>query len=137
MSWYVGIVFGLEDLLLVAEAVLEIDVRILKRATNANLAESALAAPFATFGGEYFYEQPLQRAAILASGIVRNHPLPDGNKRVALILMDIYLEAQGYRFAATPAEIDRTFRALAGRELSEAGFLSWLESHVRPSQPLL
>lgn len=135
MSWYVGIVFGLEDLLLVAEAVLEIDVRILKRATNANLAESALAAPFANFGGEYFYEQPLQRAAILASGIVRNHPLPDGNKRVALILMDIYLEEQGYRFTATPSEIDRTFRALAGRELSEAAFLTWLESHVRPSQP--
>lgn len=124
--------FGLEDLLLVAEAVLEIDVRILKRATNANLAESALAAPFATFGGEYFYEQPLQRAAILASRIVRNHPLPDGNKRVALILMDIYLEEQGYRFAATAPEIDRVFRALAGRELSEEGFLTWLKSHALP-----
>lgn len=122
--------FGLEDLLLVAESVLEIDVRILERATNANLAHSALAAPFASFGGQYFYEHPLQRAAILASGIVRNHPLPDGNKRVALLLMDLYLEGHGYRLAATPAEIDRTFRALAGRELSEEGFLAWLQTHT-------
>lgn len=131
MSWYVGIVLGLEDLLLAAEAVLEIDARILGRAINTNLAHSALAAPFASFGGQHFYEQPLQRAAVLASRIVRNHPLPDGNNRVALLLMDLYLEEQGYCLQATPPEIDRAFRALAGRELSEEGFLTWLEAHTR------
>lgn len=124
---------GVEDLLLVAESVLGIDARILARATNANLAHSALAAPFAGFGGQHFYEHPLQRAAILASRIVRNHPLPDGNKRVALILMDLYLEEQGYRLDAAPPEIDRTFRALAGRELSEESFLAWLEAHTQRS----
>ena len=130
MSWYVGIVLGLEDLLLTAEAVLGIDARILERAVNTTLARSALAAPFASFSGQRFYEQPLQRAAVLASRIVRNHPLPDGNKRVALLLMDLYLEEQGYRLRATPRQIDRTFRALAGRELSEEGFLTWLEAHT-------
>jgi len=69
--------------LLAAEQVLGIDAGRLKKVTKIPLAESALAAPFATFGGHDFYEHPVQRASVLASRIMRNHPLPDGNKRVA------------------------------------------------------
>jgi death on curing protein len=71
----------------IAERVLEVDADRLKNVTKIGSAESALAAPFASFGGHDFYNDPVQRAAILASRIMRNHPLPDGNKRVALILM--------------------------------------------------
>jgi death-on-curing protein len=65
---------GIEDFLLVAEAVLGIDANAIARVTKIPLAESALAAPFASFGGHDFYEHPIQRAAILASRIFRNHP---------------------------------------------------------------
>lgn len=54
--------------------------------------------------------------------------LPDGNKRVALLLMENYLEDEGWRFAASAPEIDRTFRALAGRAMSEDEFHEWLVS---------
>jgi death-on-curing protein len=108
-------VFGIEDLLLAAEGVLGIDAERLINVTQIPLAESALAAPFAGVADRQFYEHPVQQAAVLASRIIRNHPLPDGNKRVALILMELHLEEHGYRLTAEPQEIDRMFRAVAAR----------------------
>lgn len=121
---------GIEDFLLAAEQILGVGVERLVVVTKLSLAESALAAPFASFGGHDFYEQPVQRAAILASRIMRNHPLPDGDKRVALLMMDLYLEQEGFAFEAEPAEIDRTFRAVAGRQMTEEYFVVWLEAHT-------
>jgi death on curing protein len=128
-------VIGLEDLLLAAEAVLGLDAGKLERVTKISLAESALAAPFASFGGQDFYEHPIQRAAVLASRIMRNHPLPDGNKRVALILMDLYLEQEGFRLTASAADIDRTFRAVAAKEMAEDDLVIWLQAQTARIEP--
>ena len=65
---------------------------------------------------------------------MRNHPLPDGNKRVALILMDDYLLTNGWRLTATPQEIDRVFRAVAGRRQTEDYFVTWLISRTEPTR---
>ena len=54
---------------------------------------------------------------MLAARLAKNHPLPDGNKRAALYLMDLYLQQTGYRFTATPEEINKMFRAVAARRL--------------------
>jgi death-on-curing protein len=122
---------GLGDFLLAAEAVLGIDAERIARATRIPLAESALAAPFASFDGRDLYaDDPIRRAAILASRIMRNHPLPDGNRRVALVLMDLYLDEQGLRLSATAEDVDRTFRALAAGRMSEADFTSWLRERA-------
>jgi death on curing protein len=129
-------VFPIEDFLLVAEAILGIDASVLAGMTRIPLAESALAAPHASFGDQDFYERPLERAAILASRIVRNHPLPDGNKRVALILMVLDLERHGHELRAAPDEIDRMFRALAARHVTEDHFTDWLDSHTEPVSPV-
>ena len=116
--------FEIEDFLLTAESVLGIDANRLAKITKLPLAESALAAPFAGVADKQFYEHPVQQAAILASRIIRNHPLPDGNKRVALILMLLHLEEHGYELSAAPDEIDRMFRAVAARQHSEDYFVA-------------
>jgi death on curing protein len=113
--------------------VLGVDAKRLARVTKIPLAESALAAPFASYGGHDFYEGPVRRAAILASRIMRNHPLPDGNKRVALLLMYLYLEEQGMLLTATPTDIDRTFRAVAASQMTEDYFAIWLDAHTERS----
>jgi death on curing protein len=123
---------GIADFLLAAEAVLGIDAERIARATRISLAESALAAPFASFEGNDVYPDPIQRAAILASRIVRNHPLPDGNRRVALLLMDLYLEEQGFRLKAMPDDIDRTLSDIVACRLSEADFAIWLRTRTEP-----
>ena len=54
-----------EDFLLAAEAVLGIDAERLAQMARIELAESALAAPFASFEGHEFYVHPVQKAAVL------------------------------------------------------------------------
>jgi death on curing protein len=130
VAWYSGGALEIEDFLLVAEAVLGIDAERLTKVTNIPLAESALAAPFAGVADLQFYEHPVQQAAVLASRIMRNHPLPDGNKRVALMLMDLHLEEHGYKLTAEPEDIDRIFRAVAAREHNEDYFKLWLCSRT-------
>jgi death on curing protein len=120
----------LEQFVQAAGAVLEIEPQQLVPAIKIPLAESALAAPFANFGGEDFYPDSIQRAAILASRIMRNHPLPDGNKRVALILMDVYLQSEGFEFVAEAEETDRIFRSVAASSLTEEAFTDWVRSRV-------
>src|SRR3954454_7757998 len=106
----------IERFLVVAEAILGIDANQLKDRHKDWLRN--------------FYKHPIQRAAVLASRIIRNHELPDGNKRVALLMIDDYLEENGWRLTATPSEIDRTFRALAARQMSEDYFHRWLISRT-------
>lgn len=120
------------DFLLAAERALGIDAERLIPVTKIPLAESALAAPHATFGGHEFYPHPVQQAAILASRIMRNHPLPDGNKRVALLLSEVHLAEHGLKINATPEEINRTFRAVAAKRMTEDYFTIWMQAKTRP-----
>lgn len=126
----------LEDFLLIAEAVLGVPAEALRHATKTGLAEAALAAPFASYDGVARYRTLGERAAVLCARIVANHPLPDGNKRVALLLMDLYLEENGWRITATQPEVARAIEDLAARKNTEDYFHTWLTSRVeRIEQP--
>ncbi|MCU1496241.1 MAG: filamentation induced by cAMP protein Fic [Acidimicrobiales bacterium] len=73
----------LAEAILVAEAVTGLDTRTIARASRLELLDSALHAPQAGFGDEDFYPSLTEKAAVLAVRIALNHPLPDGNKRLA------------------------------------------------------
>lgn len=123
----------LADLLVIAEAVLDRPAEELARIVLISGAESALAAPFATFAGVVFYSDPAERAAICCSRIIRNHPFPDGNKRVAYECMREMLERAGLpwpRPSEDAVKIADTIEALAARELSEAAFVIWVRTRV-------
>jgi hypothetical protein len=55
---------------------LDLSAEDLARAARVDMAESALHAPAAEFGGMEFYADLASKAAVLASRIIRNHPLP-------------------------------------------------------------
>ncbi len=58
----------------------DVDALTLARVPRLELLESALHAPQAGFGYEDFYPGLVDMAAVLAVRLVRNHPLPDGQK---------------------------------------------------------
>jgi death-on-curing protein len=121
----------IEDMLLTAEAILGTPAESLLAVTNIPMAESALAAPDASFGGIEFYPDPVQKAAVLGSRVTRNHALPDGNKRVALMLMLAYIDQCGLVWEApSQKQIADTFLALAAGEMSEEAFRDWVAAHV-------
>jgi death on curing protein len=72
---------ALEDYIEFAAYLLDLEpsgVRALPRIT---LAESAIHAPFASYGGAPAYPTLIEQAAVLVEHLTNNHPLPDGNKR--------------------------------------------------------
>ena len=64
------------------------------------LADSALAAPRGGFAGVVAYPDFATKAAALCWHLVKNHPLPDGNKRCAFLATVEFVERNGRK----PAE---------------------------------
>ena len=67
--------------------------------------ESALAAPYQTFAGEELYPPIIKKAARLGYGLVRNHPFIDGNKRIGIFVMLVFLSVNNINIEFNDAEI--------------------------------
>ncbi len=52
-----------------------------------------------------YYEDTIQQAAALWESLNNNHPFLDGNKRVAFAVTDVFLNLNGYKITAPPANI--------------------------------
>lgn len=121
----------LGDLLLVAEAVLGEPAEHLQRRASIPRAQAALAEAFASFGGVHFYPDPVQRAAVCCSRIIRRRPFPRRNSWIAYECMREILERERFSwFPGEPAEISAMIEALAAGTLSEEEFVSWVRSRV-------
>ncbi|WP_195210233.1 type II toxin-antitoxin system death-on-curing family toxin [Actinomarinicola tropica] len=123
------------EALLIAEAVTGIDARTLSRAARVDLLDSALHAPQAGFGDEEFYPSIVEKAAVLAVRIARNHPLPDGNKRLAWQSLTIFLALNGHRLEVGTDHAVSLMLGVAAGELDEAAVAEWLRQHVEPPAP--
>ena len=119
----------LADYLLIAEAVLGVPAELIADFNRIGLADSALAAPQAGFGGVEAYPEFETRAAMLCWHLVKNHPLPDGNKRCAFLTMVEFVERNGRTSIPAPGdpdETDRVIRGIASGEVSEVAFRDWI-----------
>ncbi len=80
--------------------------------------DSALNAPFQTFGGEDVYPSLQQKAARLCFGLVKNHPFLDGNKRIGAHVMLVFLALNGIELQHNTNRIVRCYPAISGRHHS-------------------
>ena len=96
----------LADFLAIAELVLGEPADGLARVSRLELAESALHAPAASFGDVEFYPDLVTKAAVLCTRIVKNHPLPDGNKRVGFVCMIEFCLRNGLTWTPPPGDED-------------------------------
>ena len=93
------------------------------------LLESALAAPFQTFGGQSLYPSVQAKAAQLGFGLVCNHPFVDGNKRIGAHVMLVFLALNGIELSYTQQElIDIIFAVVADRA-NKTDLLQWIIQH--------
>ena len=96
------------------------------------LLQSALARPRQLF--TYASPDFIEMAAAYTTGIVRNHPFVDGNKRTGFVVGVLFLETNGWRFAAPEEDATHAILGRAAGTLDEPGFVSWLRTHVKPSR---
>lgn len=115
------------EYLLIAEAILGVDAQRLRRQADLGALESALSAPFAGWRDHDLYPSLAQRAAVLCSRLVRNHPLVDGNRRTAFLAMLEFIARNGGEWVPPdPSEAADRIERLAARELGEDEFAVWV-----------
>ena len=91
--------------------------------------DSALNAPFQTFGGEDVYPSLLQKAARLCFGLVKNHPFLDGNKRIGAHVMLVFLALNGIELQHTQTELSDVILQLAAGTIQSSDLLNWILAH--------
>jgi death-on-curing protein len=122
-----------------AEQVTGIDAGVITKSSRTELADSALNAPQAAFGGHEFYVDMVEKAAVLVCRLGWNHPLPDGNKRAAWAALVMFLDLNGVRWEPDPPNVDEAevaMLAVAAHEVDEVWFADWLRARIRvPETP--
>ena len=94
------------------------------------LLESALARP--RNRASYRESDLADLAAALGHGLARNHPFVDGNKRVALSVIDVFLQLNGLELVASEEDAVVTMRMLAEGRLPESDLAVWIRRGSRP-----
>lgn len=120
----------LPEVLIIAEAVTGIDAEILVKVSRIELLESAIAASQAGFGNFELYPEFVDKAAVLCSRIVRNHALPDGNKRLGWQSLVVFCDINGYELIAEPDEAVEFIESLAAGIISEPQLAEWIRSRI-------
>ena len=95
------------------------------------LLDSALSNPFQLFGGEELYPSIQAKAAQLCFGLVRNHPMLDGNKRLGAHVMLVFLALNGYELSYTQQELSNTILSLASGEIGVKAIMQWIIEHQK------
>ena len=91
--------------------------------------ESALARP----RNLHAYEGVTDLAQLAASysyGIARNHPFVDGNKRMAFLVIGLFLANNGREVEADKAEATRVMFRVAAGEMKEPQLAEWIREHI-------
>ncbi len=87
---------------------------------DAQLLQSAVSQPEATFGGTFLHAFPFEMAAAYLFHIVQNHPFLDGNKRTGAASAIVFLEMNDIEIAADEEGLfDITIRAATGAATKE------------------
>lgn len=95
------------------------------------LLESAVNLPFQTFGGMELYPSILEKAARLGYSLINNHPFIDGNKRIGVHAMLIFLDVNGIDCDYEDNNLIDTVFHLADGTLKDTDLLAWLKGHTR------
>jgi len=96
-----------------------------------NLLASALAQPKMTAGGKFLHRTIFDKAAAYGYHLCRNHPFIDGNKRIAFVVMDMFLQRNGWELWASERDAYATMIALASGKLTKSALAARLKEQSR------
>jgi len=92
-----------------------------------DLLETALAKPLQLLA----YKKPkpslFELAAAYGFGIARLHAFSDGNKRVALATIDVFLQMNGFELEVAEPEAVLIIQDLAAGRISEVELTAWVK----------
>ncbi len=93
------------------------------------LLDSALESAFSGFGDREFYPSKEEKGARIGYCLITNHAFVDGNKRIGIYVMLLFLEMNGIRIQCTDEEIVDIGLSLADGRMSYEELLRWVIDH--------
>ena len=93
------------------------------------LLESAMEAAFSGFGGVEFYPTLEEKGARLGYNLIANHAFVDGNKRIGIYVMLVFLEVNGIRLDCTNEDVIHAGLSVADGSMDYEGLLAWVRKH--------
>ena len=94
--------------------------------------ESALALPYPTFGGVELYASISEKTAATGYSLLKNHGFIDGNKRIAVAVMDVFLLKNGYSLDIVTDDAKRMILDTAASVISRDQTGVWVQGHIQP-----
>ena len=94
-----------------------------------NLLDSALETPFQSFGGDELYPTIQAKAARLGYGLIKNHCMIDGNKRIGTHAMLVFLALNGIELKYMQKELYETILDVAAGKIEYEDLLQWVLDH--------
>ena len=115
----------IDDLLDIARGILpEVQVRDL------GFLESACARPKASVFGDLAYPTINEQAAALIHSLARNHPLIDGNKRLAWTALKVFLLLNDVTLSYTVDDAEKFVLQIARGEIDVPEISAWVVAHT-------
>jgi death-on-curing protein len=94
------------------------------------LLDSALEQPKATYEGKYLHDTLIKMAAAYGYHLCNNHPFVDGNKRIALVAMDVFLQRNDLEIIASEKSTYKIMIQISSGLLSKKDLITWLENNT-------
>ena len=120
----------LEDILEFHSELEESDIPVEDGVRDMALLESAVNAPFQTFGGQDLFPSIYEKAARLLYGIANNHAFVDGNKRTAVHAMEVFLIMNRVSLDYTIDEMEIMVIGIADNTLTYEDAARWITEHA-------
>ena len=95
---------------------------------DAGLLQAAMARPKQR--AAYANPDLAELAALHALAIAQNHPFIDGNKRTALVALELFLALNGQSLGAGDADTVLAILAMAAGTISDDDFIAWVRRHA-------
>ena len=96
---------------------------------DANMFDASINSPFHTFDGQYLYPTLQAMAAHLAFSLIKNHPFLDGNKRIGILSMLVFLDINDLPVMCNDDELVTVGLGLADNSMTESELVEWIISH--------
>jgi len=98
---------------------------------SAELLQSAIAQPEATFGGKYLHGDVFEIAAAYLFHLVQNHPFIDGNKRIGLEAALVFLVLNGTTVDAHDERLVELVLGVAQSQIGKPQVSEFFRTHAR------
>ena len=96
---------------------------------DANVLDLSVNSSFHTFDGQYLYPTIQAMAAHLAFSLIKNHPFLDGNKRIGILSMLVFLDINDLPVTCIDSELISLGLGLADSSIKESELIEWIISH--------